>query len=459
MASARTRVASLALLSLFQQPGAIEDAEALIQSRWVQERALALPAVGADGLAFSRVSGSAEAGNSWVLNFTDFGTGGHQCEQYDEHGPQECAFYYGEPFRTVFTVNLDGGVQSGDSYYHSWDFDLSCNESDFWSFLVPKNFLVEGRCTACQDSCSFSTVTSKLSLKVTMPTVWENNAICSGSAPAENVLANFTGQWFQLPTSLAVGGTFKEKIAVYDSSDNARVSGEYQYTLTAPSMLAATPEHSNLQQLHNDPRSFPGDLLGWITDAVQATRISKGSKKLGNLASKNLMFDFVVKTINSGSSVAITASTGCTSTDSSGSVSCEFGLGETVSISTAFNLGFTAAEGSNLYKSRKFHLGGNLSAIVDMLLPKFETVAPLCGDGSQLSKCGDYRFELSTNPADIKMLDDFVSFDFPALEKLPFLPQTFDDLLPISYTQEMQIRNPDNSTIIGFEVTYGLKTA
>jgi len=449
----------------------MEDAAALIQAHSIRGSARALPAIGADGVIVSRLSGSVEAGSTFVLNYSNFANFSHECEQFDSFGPKQCTIYYDQPFLTTFAATLNGGVKSGDAFYQSFNFGLSVNESNFWSFLVPKDMLLESRCSICQDSCSWSAAAEKFTLGLTVPTVWEDAAVCNGTSTQEEfVLINTTTVWPKPLEALGLGGTITLTTGVYDKDNNTRVSGSYTYTLTAPSMLAAEPEHSALQQLQSDPRSFPGVLLDWITGAMQVTRKAKGSSKTPvDSASKSLMFDFVVKTINSGSSVSLTASTGCTSTDSLGSVSCEFGLGETITLSTTLDISFTAVKGATLYRSRKFHMGGNMSIIVDMLLPKVEVVKPLCGTAEvtlpgssqtyQPPKCGFYRFEFSTQPADVKMFDDFVSFNFPSSDALPFLPQTFDDLLPISYTQEVQLRNPDNSTIMAFEVTYGLKTA
>jgi len=462
MASVRSRLASLALLSLSWQAEAVEDAAALIQTHAIQADVQALPAVGADGVTVSRVHSFAEAGSMWFYNFGDFGNYSHKCEDFDGFGPKECAIYYNEPFHHTVSANLGGGVKSGDSFYQSYSLDLSVNESDFFAFLVPEKLFLGGYCTVCEESCSWLTADEKFSLGLTFPTVWEDAAVCGGSSTKEEfLLVNSTSAIPQPPATLALSGTVTETVAVYDKDNNTRLSGSYAYTLSAPSMLAARPEQSGLQQLGSDPRSLPGALLGWVTDAMQATRRAKsGRRGLVDRASKSLTFDLVVKDVNAGSSVSINASTGCSSPGSRGSISCEFGLGENVTLSTALNLGFTAVENGTLYTSKKFHIGGNLSMIADLLLPKTEHVSPLCGEpGSGYSKCGFYRFDFSTVPAEIKMGDDFASFDFPSNSALPFLPQNFEDILPISYTQEMEIRNPDNSTIIALEVTLGLKKA
>eukprot|EP00408_Alexandrium_pacificum_P031287 CAMPEP_0171273618 /NCGR_PEP_ID=MMETSP0790-20130122/62383_1 /TAXON_ID=2925 /ORGANISM="Alexandrium catenella, Strain OF101" /LENGTH=192 /DNA_ID=CAMNT_0011742623 /DNA_START=108 /DNA_END=682 /DNA_ORIENTATION=+ len=191
MTAVTTRFASLALLSFSWQLEAIEDAAALIQAHSIRGNTRALPAVGADGVIVSRLSGSAEAGSTFVLNYSNFANFSHKCEQFDGFGPKQCHIYYDQPFLTTFAATLNGGVKSGDAFYQSYNFDLSVNESNFWSFLVPKDLSLESRCSVCQDSCSWSAATEKFTLGLTVPTVWEDASVCNGTSVQEEfVLIN-----------------------------------------------------------------------------------------------------------------------------------------------------------------------------------------------------------------------------------------------------------------------------
>jgi len=470
MAPRKTHIGSLALLSLFGQLDAIEDASALIQQQKagtlqavssLQEHAWrGLPPVGAgDGVRMSRLSASAEAGSSFLLNYSHF------CDEFDDFGPKECALYYGMYFWQKFKVKLNGGLSSGDVLYQAFDLDLSCNESDFLSFLVPKKFSVETRCTMCDSSCGVISNTSAFFLGITVPTVVEDEAVCgSSSEPKQEEFwfTNTTAYWTKPAETLRLGGSVTATMGVHDKDNNTRISGSYVFKLVEPSMLAAKPERSAL--LGSNHHSFPDKLIGMIKDAMPFARAPKGSHaKVDKRSSRILMFNFTVKSLTSGSRVSITTDKGCTSMDSHGSVVCEFALGENITMSTDMDIGLTALAGSTIYTASKLHVGGSFHDLVD-LLPMNESTKPLCGGTENATyhpmKCGYYRLQLSTTPAVVQMFTDFEDFNIPTIGAMAQLPEaSFDDLLPIRFVSELILRGPDSLPLLAVDLAYGLKVA
>lgn len=479
MAATRMCTRSLALLCLFGQSRGFEDVESLIQQRQavdaleasseLQESARALPDVGADGIRMSRLSATAEAGSNLFLNYSAF------CEQEDAFGPKECALYYETPLWQTFKIHLNGGLNSGDVLMMGFNISLDHNKSSFWSLFAPKNINVGVGCGLCENSdCVYNVAKTNFSLNITTPTIIDDAAICGNTTTPkqeEFVISNASTYWLKPPGVLALSGDVTMSTGVYDSLGNARVHGTYRYRMTPPSSpfsLAAEKivgARQPIGPLDLLRKTFVDRLTGSEADSHRVS-LRDFIASLGN-HSHTIELNLTIKGIASGSSITIMADKGCTATDSLGSVACELPLNDTVTIDAAADLAFTAAEGGTLYASSKTSVGGNLGIIFGQYLKKKEMSAPICGPAVTITdmkglthdyqpgKCGGYAVKLSSTG--FKQLADFTNFDFPEIPLAPFMPKTFDDILPLSEVSEFELKNPDNSTIVSFELGIGLK--
>jgi len=500
---------ALALLPLFGQAQGVEDAAALIQQRQAVEALeseVALPSPGPDLIRMTRVSASAEAGSSIILNYSSF------CEQEDEFGPKECALYFDMPFDQMFKVRLNGGLRSGDTVVSSVDTSFDHNTSSFWSFLVPPDFTFGLACTFCQDTCSLTSVKPSYSLNVTYPTVLEHASVCqapSGPVQEEFTIANASTYWFKPPFGLSLNANATVSTGVFDQSGSARAQATYLYraasasppsTLYSLNLARSAEERRERDAVANHPLSFVGlfpqmlleMMLGSLgqADEVVTEHVLSQSQDPGVALSRSetssraksmrdilretphkISLNMTVKGLAAGNSITV-ASQQCTVTDSVGSVECDLPLGSGVAFNTTMDIAYTAAEGGTIYTSTQASVGGDLSLLFPDKFAKKEKTVPICGSEVTTvtgtngvnhtyipAKCGPYRVQFSSTQNEFTHLGDFANFDLPQIPFMPFLPNTIDDLMPISQVEELVMTAQDGTTIVSLEIAIGIKLA
>jgi len=500
---------ALALLPLFGQAQGVEDAAALIQQRQAVEALeseVALPSPGPDLIRMTRVSASAEAGSSIILNYSSF------CEQEDEFGPKECALYFDMPFDQMFKVRLNGGLRSGDTVVSSVDTSFDHNTSSFWSFLVPPDFTFGLSCSFCQDTCSLTSVKPSYSLDVTYPTMLEHESYCDSSTPVgeEFTISNSSTYWFKPPLGLSLDANATVSTGIFDASGAARAQATYLYraasassspsTLYSRSLDRTVEERREQDTVSNHPLSFLGlfpqmfleMMLGSmrqadevVTERVMAqnqgpavalsrSETSSGAKSMRDILKDTphkISLNMTVKGLAAGNSITV-ASQQCTVTDSVGSVECDLPLGSGVAFNTTMDIAYTAAEGGTIYTSTQASVGGDLSLLFPDKFAKKEKTVPICGSEVTTvtgtngvnhtyipAKCGPYRVQFSSTQNEFTHLGDFANFDLPQIPFMPFLPNTIDDLMPISQVEELVMTAQDGTTIVSLEIAIGIKLA
>mmetsp|Transcript_102502 Transcript_102502/g.319381 ORF Transcript_102502/g.319381 Transcript_102502/m.319381 type:complete len:496 (+) Transcript_102502:56-1543(+) len=481
----------LTIASLVGRSSGIEDAAALIQQRQavsalessssLQATSRALPDPGSDGVRMSRLSATGEAGSIIFKNYSYF------CEQEDSFGPKECALYFGMPFHTTYKVRLSNGLSIGDVLFQSTAVSLQHNTSNLWSFLVPSNFHVESSCGLCASSCDYKTVNPKYSLNVTVPTFLEGMDMCNGTATQEEfVISNQSSFWFKPAAGLSLAGNVTTSTAVFDSNGNTRVQAAYVYRMsnTPPlAMLAASPDGApSAGGLPAEVSMGPMDLLGQalfgtLDEAAEVLKSRRAADPgvvlsetaLSTSSQHALVLNLTVRGLAAGNSISFQSDKNCTSTDSSGSIACLIPFNETVNFTSDVNISFTAQEGSTLYTSSKLNVGGSLETLFPNKFKKKEVNVPFCGNQSVVvtdmkglshnykpGKCGLYALSFANRGEELQKMAEFANFDLPRVFFMPFLPRTFDGLLPLSSTSELEIKREDGSTVVSLEFAIGI---
>mmetsp|Transcript_75327 Transcript_75327/g.232992 ORF Transcript_75327/g.232992 Transcript_75327/m.232992 type:complete len:494 (-) Transcript_75327:51-1532(-) len=490
MPAAGASIRCLILLRVLGRSLAFEDVAALFQQRQAVAALEPLPAEllphpGSDGLHVSRVSASGENGSSIVLNYTSIGhnLSSTTCEQDGPFGPKECVLYYGEPVYKTYSVHLANGVGSGDVIREAYRFDLQHNASSFWSFLVPKTVYVAWSCGICGGTCSLSTTTARFSLNVTSPASWDDSPLCASlgnsTAPPQETLAIDSSWSFLLkpPADLALQGTVNMTAAVVDAHGNDRARASWVFrmlTSTPAAMLARGIE--GLGQPPLGALDLLGEMLldsaGEVFDLSGSEGSSGSGLMLADVLSNHsygLVLNMTVRSIAAGSSIGVSFERFCTAQDTHGSIACLLPFNETISFTPHLNLSYTASEGSTVYSSSKASVAGALPTLFPNGFKKREMTLPLCGNETvtvtnlkgvrkQYSpgKCGFHSIAFAALQPEIQTLPPIKNFDLPHIPFMPFLPKTFDSLLPLTEVSELVMRHHDNTTILSLQFGVGI---